>query len=174
MRSPVCAAVLLVASGIAAAQAPAGRYELLHQGEEVLDKETHLIWRRCTRGMHLAQDRCVGEPSGNGGIGNDLLRPRRETPWRLPTQAELLSLVLQPNPGQDRSKAVVDEAVFPDTPRDKFAAVGMWGDVMPYVDFSTGRPGESRPLFRYPVRFVRDGSGNERSRKREDQQGRRD
>ena len=157
------ALLLLIASGIAGAQAPADRYELLHQGEEILDKETRLIWTRCAIGMRLEQDRCVGNPSGNGAVGAGSLGPVRETPWRLPTQAQLLSLVLQPNPSRDAGKSVVDEVAFPDTPRARFEAKGDRGDVMPYVDFSTGRPGSSRPLFHYPVRPVRDGPGNESS-----------
>ena len=32
------------------------------------------------------------------------------------------------------------------------------GSIMPYVDFSSGRAGGSRPLSRYPVRLVRDGN----------------
>lgn len=94
------------------------------------------------------------------GAALDFPVPVRETPWRLPTQAELISLVLQQNPDRDRSKSVVDEAAFPDTPGGRFQAMYERGDVMPYVDFSTGRPGLSRPLFHYPVRFVRDGPGN--------------
>jgi hypothetical protein len=159
VRSVVFSAVLLAASGVAVAQAQVGRYELLYQGEEVLDKESNLIWQRCTNGMQLAQHRCVGEPDRSNASTN-VPTTVRETPWRLPTQAELLSLVLQQNPVGDRSKTVVDEAAFPDTPGDRFQAMYEWGDVMSYVDFSTGRPGSSRPLFHYPVRFVRDGPGN--------------
>ena len=51
VRSSVFSAVLLAAIGVAAAQAPIARYELLYQGEEVLDKESNLIWKRCANGM---------------------------------------------------------------------------------------------------------------------------
>ena len=163
MRRAVFTAILLAASGIAGAQAPASRYELLLQDEEVLDKETQLIWRRCAFGMRLAQNRCVGEPSGDV-VGRDgLLGPVRKTPWRLPTQAELLSLVSHPNPSGGAGKSVVDEVAFPDTPRSRFQANYEGGSLMLYVDFSTGRPGSSRPLYSYLVRAVRDGPENKPS-----------
>jgi hypothetical protein len=144
------------AGAYTAAQMPIGRYELLYEGEEVLDKESHLIWKRCANGMKFMQHRRIGEPYGNCASAGGLPSPARDTPWRLPTQAELRSLVLRQNPNEDRSKSVVDEAAFPDTPQEKFEATDERGSVMPYVDFSSGRSGASRPLCRYLVRFVRD------------------
>lgn len=140
----------------AAAQAPMDRYVLLYEGEEVLDRESHLIWKRCANGTKYTQHRCVGEPDGNCASVGALPSLARDTPWRLPTQAELHSLVLRQNPYGDRSKSVVDEAAFPDTPKDKFVATGERKAVISYVDFSSGQSGVSRPLCNYLVRYVRD------------------
>lgn len=142
---------LFFASGVAIAQATASRYVLLHQGEEVLDNQTSLIWLRCAVGMQLAQDRCVGD-SGKFDIS---VLPVRDTQWRLPTQAELLSLVVQVATASGKDKVRIDETVFPDTPRARFQASGAVSGAYPYVDFSTGRPGWSRPLSHYPIRAVR-------------------
>ena len=85
VRSAVFSAVLLAASGVAAAQAQVGRYELLYQGEEVLDKGSNLIWKRCANGMKFMQHRCIGESYGNCASAGGLPSPARDTPWRLPT-----------------------------------------------------------------------------------------
>ena len=95
-RRAIFAAMLLAASGSAFAQLQADRYFYLHQGTEVLDTQTELIWRRCANGMTLSQDRCVGD-AGTLRISG---LPARNTPWRLPTLAELLSLVVQPDPAR--------------------------------------------------------------------------
>lgn len=155
-------AILLAVSALAAAQVPADRYELLYEGEEVLDKKTNLIWKRCAEGMRLTQHRCVGVPRIGGGwtVPDDLRGPVRDTPWREPTQAELLTLVLREYPARNCSQPVVDEAAFPDTPRTSFIAAGERGDVMEYVDFCYGWAGASRPLSRYLTRFVRNGASD--------------
>lgn len=152
LPSMVFAANLLFASGFADAQATVSRYVLLHQGEEVLDTQTNLVWRRCAVGVELAHDRCIGDSSKY----DISVLPVRDTPWRLPTQAELLSLVVQPVTASDQAKARIDETVFPDTPRARFQAAGAVGGTYPNVDFSTGRPGWTRPLAHYPIRAIRD------------------
>ena len=156
LPSLVFAVILLIASEMACAQAPTGRYVLLHQGDEVLDKQTNLIWRRCAVGMQLAQDRCLGD-SRHQDIS---ALPIRDTPWRLPSQAELLSLVVQPGTASAEAEARIDETVFPDTPRARFQASGAVAGAYPNVDFSTGRPGWTRPLAHYPIRAVREMPAN--------------
>ena len=141
----------------ASVAAPPGRYTLLHGDAEVLDTVTQLIWRRCAEGQTLAEGRCTGRAVRSWSHG-DLVQaaPRRETAWRMPTEQELLTLVLRPVRYPD-GRAVVDETIFPDTPRNNFHVkeTGENPSIMPFVDFGTGRAGGSRPLVLH-VRLVRD------------------
>lgn len=155
-------AVLLLASALpAAANSPAAmdpRYELLHEGTEVLDKRTGLVWRRCIEGQVLQEGRCAGKPVSrfSGALVEKL--PERETPWRLPTADELLSIVLFPYREYKR-QVVVDEVAFPDTPRARFEVTGArHSSAALYVHFSNGEVQESRPLDAYyrAVRFAPD------------------
>ena len=92
-------------------QLPANRYKLLHDGEDVLDTKTNLIWRRCAEGMRLQQHHCIGKPNGNGqsleGFVSSL--PVRETLWRMPTTDELMSLVfiLAPSPSTESQSTII-------------------------------------------------------------------
>ena len=83
--------------------------------------------------------------------------PVRNTQWRLPTLAELLSLVVQPSPAGAGGKLYINEAVFPDKPIRPFQATGGFGGTMRYVDFRTGQSGARRPL-NYPILAVRETS----------------
>lgn len=110
-RAAVAAFVLLAAAPAAADCKPK---ELKPQtrfaaaGGEVIDRETGLIWQRCSVGQVWAEGKgCLGdivtEIWGNAQkLAND--------PWRLPTAEELKRL---DDPACE--KPAVDEAIFPGT-----------------------------------------------------------
>lgn len=155
LRCMVAAAT--AACSILAHAQMAERYRLIEGGDEVLDVETQLVWRRCAIGMTHRDGRCVGTPSPVWSVEQALAAaPARATAWRLPTVQELMSIVLRPDVHD--GAPVVDVLAFPDTPRDRFLAASLPGDsasLMHHVDFARGKPGATRPLVR-PARLVRD------------------
>jgi hypothetical protein len=157
-QAPPPATAPALAAGASVA-APPGRYALLHDGADVLDTVTRLVRRRCSEGQTLTDGRCTGTPRQSWSH-DELARaaPRRETAWRMPTEQELLTLVLRPLRFPD-GRAVVDETHFPDTPRSNFHVkeTGNNPSIMPFVNFATGEAGGRRPLV-YHVRLVRDAS----------------
>nr|WP_320134108.1 DUF1566 domain-containing protein [uncultured Holophaga sp.] len=133
---------------------PDARYVI--DGSEVRDKETGLVWQRCTYGRHWVK--------GKGSLGRaetlnwaSALEAGRDG-WRLPTKEELETLVNTAG-GQE----LFNRKVFPDvgldgtwwywssTPYPKDAA-GAWG-----VHFKDGRSGYAFPHKRGAVRLVRSG-----------------
>ena len=105
------------------------RFEILANGEEVLDRRAKLIWRRCVEGMRWTGSTCWGVParfefvaaqSRAAQMGKDT-----KLPWRLPHIPELRLLVQKPATeravsGIDRGKRLpwVDAELFPGTPAD--------------------------------------------------------
>lgn len=103
---------------VRAAPAPAGkRFVISASGEEVIDKATGLIWRRCVEGLHWNGQRCQGtylqldwadalarasEQASQTGLA-----------WRLPNVNELASLI-----DRGRWAPALDTKVFPDNPSD--------------------------------------------------------
>lgn len=109
------AALLLVSS---AQNLSAKNYVILDNGNEVLDAQTGLIWRRCVEGMKWDGKTCSGYPFG-GMLVESLERASREARlsgknWRLPNIKELSSIVdmAQPN-------LAIDSSIFPNTPNDQ-------------------------------------------------------
>jgi hypothetical protein len=66
-------------------------------GQEVLDTQTNLIWRRCVEGMNWNGVTCEGNPLGvmlQEGLSRALLQAHETAKaWRLPNIKELASLV---------------------------------------------------------------------------------
>ncbi len=110
------ALVVLIASthahaacNISARIAPDSRYELIGDGAEVKDKQTGLIWQRCSIGQSFNGNTCTGN-----AIAVDwkyaLQTAKSTNKWRLPNIKELDSLVelacYEPS---------INENIFPNT-----------------------------------------------------------
>jgi hypothetical protein len=100
------------------AQAPKSspdRFQVSADGQEVLDQDTRLIWRRCLEGMRYEAGRCLGEPQAlawSQGVDWAKAVSLPTTSWRMPTMMELTSVI-----DMNRHGAPVDPVLFPDTPR---------------------------------------------------------
>ncbi|MBJ7533074.1 DUF1566 domain-containing protein [Rhodomicrobium vannielii ATCC 17100] len=151
---------------VAGAMAQAPRFEAL--GPEVSDRQTGLVWQRCSVGMVWREGRCTGSPQvftwdEARGLGRD--------GWRLPEIDELVSLV-----NREKSRRgefpVTDVAAFPDLAGRRGDPLTYWsntlakgcmlGDVCGFaVAFNVSFKGDllnftrKVPLF---VRLVRNGA----------------
>jgi hypothetical protein len=133
------------------------RFAVSADGQEVVDGQTKLTWRRCAEGMNWNGKTCAGKASKftltaakkqaaiaatNGGPA-----------WHLPTRDELVSLV-----EKGKTKPMIDAQAFPATPKAMFWATrpGYEDNLNAWlVHFGNGRvygnPGSKAPL----VRLVR-------------------
>lgn len=69
------------------------RYELISNGEEVLDKDTNLIWKRCLEGMAWNGTECIGSPSSfptQSAYFSHALS--QGSGWRVPNIKEIISI----------------------------------------------------------------------------------
>ncbi len=101
-------------------------YVILDNGNEVLDTQTGLIWRRCVEGMKWDGKTCSGYPFA-GMLVEGLERAASQARltgknWRLPNIKELGSLVDMSQPN-----LAIDLTAFPETPNDQ-----MWSS-SPYA-----------------------------------------
>lgn len=80
------------------------------RGDEVLDKNTNLIWARCSVGQHWEGGMCKG--TVNTFTFDQALKQADEK-WRLPTRDELESL-LDPSQLKINMKMMIDVSAFPD------------------------------------------------------------
>ncbi|HCT99339.1 MAG TPA: hypothetical protein DF614_04540 [Methylococcaceae bacterium] len=95
------------------------KYIISDNGEEVLDLQTNLIWRRCVEGMRWSGQTCVDESLSGPTffMFQEALQhavyqaDQTKKAWRLPNIKELTSLM-------DYSQAdmAIDSTVFPSTP----------------------------------------------------------
>lgn len=73
----------------------ASRWEIISNGQEVRDKLTRLVWRRCAEGQVLVESLCTGSPtlrSQEGQLQNaQSVANETGRPWRLPSIKELVS-----------------------------------------------------------------------------------
>lgn len=97
-------------------------------GDEVTDKKTGLIWRRCAELMVYNGGTCTGT-SGKGNYEAALQRAKSEASrtgkaWRVPEKDELASIV-----DQSHSNPAIDHTAFPATP-----SVAFWS-ASPVVDY---------------------------------------
>lgn len=93
------ASTLLLASPLAHADAPAGRYTIVEDGTAVVDHKTGLTWRR------------QAGRKGNYASAISICK----APWRVPNTRELLSLV-----DLRAADPAIDDNAFPNTPSEKF------------------------------------------------------
>jgi hypothetical protein len=116
--------VRLVRGGV---PAPAKRWKIRGaQGDEVLDEQTHLVWRRCAEGRTWTGTTC----SGSGTVfltGTDAMaralaeRKRTGQPWRAPNIKELSTLV-----DADVNFPAIDQAAFPAFESDQYHSGTFW------------------------------------------------
>ena len=116
--------------------APDSRYELQNSGAEVWDKQTDLIWQRCSLGQSWDGSSCTGAATGH--TWQQALEAARAAGggWALPDKRELQSLVERGcyNPA-------VNSNVFPNTPASGYwssSSVAGYGDGGRGVHFDYG------------------------------------
>jgi Protein of unknown function (DUF1566) len=118
VSSLVLVGVSIMLPGSAQAQAPKispDRFQVSSDGQEVVDHETRLVWRRCLEGMRFEAGRCLGAPQSMvWSHGHDWAKQVSSAgnQWRMPTMMELTTVI-----DMNRHGAPVDNALFPDTPR---------------------------------------------------------
>jgi formylglycine-generating enzyme required for sulfatase activity len=112
--------------------------------DTVTDPNTGLTWQRAVdptkRDWEGARAHCAGSSLAGGG-------------WRLPTMAELQTLI-----DEGTTEPAIDGAAFPDTPAEGFWAATPLADMPPYywfVHFERGVAYNSMSLHEYHVRCVR-------------------
>jgi hypothetical protein len=105
-------------SSVALAQVPKispDRFQVSADGQEVIDQEKQLVWRRCVEGMRFEGGRCLGEPMPLvWASGHDWAKgiPSSGSPWRMPTMNELGTMMDMSSHGSP-----LNAALFPDTPK---------------------------------------------------------
>lgn len=80
------------------------------RGDEVLDKNTNLIWARCSVGQHWEGGMCKGTVNT---FTYDQALKQADGTWRVPTKDELVTL-LNPSQFEVNKKMMIDAKVFPD------------------------------------------------------------
>jgi hypothetical protein len=125
----------------------APRYEL--GGDTARDLGTGLVWRRAPSREALSLD--AGERYCSGLTA--------DASFRLPSDKELQTLVTTPEPENaaemGASSALIDNAVFPDTPSERFATARAEPLPPVAVDFATGFATIANASDRLFVRCVR-------------------
>jgi hypothetical protein len=116
---PVLRAALLAlfatVSFTAAAQQAGPRFVPSADGQEVLDTQTSLVWRRCVEGMKWDGKTCTGKPLKlKFGLAKQHASKEKATTaaWRIPTREELGTLVVK-----QKAKPLVDGEAFPNQPK---------------------------------------------------------
>jgi hypothetical protein len=149
------AAGVCVRGGVAARE---HRSRFVAISDSVHDQRSGLTWARCSVGQRWnGRDGCTGAPQKW-----DFAEAKRHVPegWRMPTKAELLTLVVK-----DRGSPAVDVALFPDTPPDWFWTASREGSGCWSVDFRDGTTYfQMNGLCeaRFALRPVRDGRAGDR------------
>jgi hypothetical protein len=127
-------------------------------GQEVTDRITKLVWRRCVEGMHFDGSTCTGNflnltlPDALGHA--NAVAQASGQPWRLPNAKELHSIT-----DEAVNTPAIDATVFPGTPAAKqwtstviswHSPTGGW-----VVDFNDARVLAYYQGFAFPSRLVR-------------------
>lgn len=100
-----------------------GQFTAIGDGAEIHDKATNLIWQRCSLGQTWNGTTCTGEPSSHNWQEADALSQQLGNGYRLPTIAELSSLV-----NYQCHEPAMDLTVFPATVTD-----GDYWSASPYL-----------------------------------------
>jgi hypothetical protein len=93
--------------------APASRYVI--DGEEVIDKETKLIWQRCSIGQHWRDGSGCEGTVQTFSLSDAILQASGR--WRVPTADELMTLISE----NGCKTPFINEEVFPGMSDDRAA-----------------------------------------------------
>ncbi len=91
------------------------RFQVSADGQEVIDQEKQLVWRRCLEGMRYEDGRCLGDPQPMAwASGHEWAKSVASSggPWRMPTMIELSTMM-----DMSRHGSPLNAALFPDTPK---------------------------------------------------------
>ncbi len=133
--------------------APDSRYELQNGGAEVWDKQTDLIWQRCSLGQSWDGSACTGAATRH--TWQQALEAAKAAGggWALPDKRELQSLV-----ERGCNNPAINSTVFPNTPSSWFwssSSVAGYGGTAWGVGFYYGNdPNDLKDYGSY-VRLVR-------------------
>lgn len=133
------------------------RFVISADGQEVHDRVTDLVWRRCSEGQVLQGETCVGAPTTLDWHSALALAQQAGGGYRMPNFKEMLSIV------DTRLTGVsFDDRAFPNTPADTSywtSTTQMFPDTAstsPIVMSDYGESGLSDHDFASAVRLVRD------------------
>jgi hypothetical protein len=132
----------------------AERFQFVGDGTEVLDRNTSLIWGRCSVGQTWSGDTCIGAATGFSHEGA-LAHAASQSGWRLPNRRELSSIADKGCVGPS-----IDLLAFPSTPINWFwTSTPYVGDphVAWDVYFLSGGVGLNPRSSGFAVRLVRGG-----------------
>lgn len=148
--------VLLLASCFQASAQE--RYTPSSAGDEITDRKTGLIWRRCAEGMSWRKSTCTGKPTfGNQGQAVALAKAQatKDKSWRLPTLQELNGILAVRE--IDVGKAAIDPKAFPATPIARYwTSTSVGPSYFMVVGFGEGHSGEGERNSPGATRLVRD------------------
>jgi len=112
------ATLFLFGFATAASQAQT-RYTVSADGQEVLDTQTNLVWRRCAEGTQWDGKACKGKPTkfkfAASKVAAEKVAKATDKAWRVPTKDELGGLVVK-----SKKKPRIDATAFPNTPAALF------------------------------------------------------
>jgi len=95
------------------------RYTVSADGQEVLDTQTNLLWRRCAEGTQWDGKTCTGKPTkfkfAASKAAAETIAKATDKAWRVPTKDELGGLVVK-----SKKKPWIDASAFPNTPAALF------------------------------------------------------
>lgn len=137
-----------------------GRLQPGPEQDEVTDRRSGLVWRRCLEGMEWRGKACTGKslflPYPSTLTHASEVAARSGKPWRLPTVKELTGLA---NPGEaDPSAgiAAIDAVAFPGTPPSRVWTSSSAGPhYFMFVSFIDGSAGENTRVSPATIRLVR-------------------
>lgn len=125
---------------------------------EVHDNKTNLIWERCSVGLSLKGDKCMGSRQSLSLDEALAVAAQKGEGWHVPSVNEL-STIVDPSCG----RPAIDISVFPDmdaaegeNPYWTNSQVGL-ADLFYYVDFGNGEVDGHTRGFSLGVRLVRGG-----------------
>lgn len=140
--------------------APNNRYEIVASsaGSEILDKQTKLIWQRCSIGQTWDGQTCIGTPTKLTWDQALIKANALKNGYRLPNIKELQSLV-----EESCHEPAINEKIFPNTNSSRATAAYWTSSPVPdgnnvwVVDFTNGGTyfPDKTGLYANPVRAVR-------------------
>ncbi|MGE8644042.1 DUF1566 domain-containing protein [Acinetobacter vivianii] len=140
--------------------APNNRYEIVANsaGSEILDKQTKLIWQRCSIGQTWDGQSCTGTPSKLTWDQALIKANALKNGYRLPNIKELQSLV-----EESCHEPAINKTIFPNTSSSRAIAAYWTSSPIPdgnnvwVVDFNNGSTyfPDKTGTYANPVRAVR-------------------